>query len=138
MGSFRFLRGGGGRLRAALRGAARGLGIRRGLRVARRLGFALGGPRLALFPVVGDVEPAPLEDQPRAATHQPLQGRPAAFRAFLQGLVPHGLELLEMVAALWAFVLVGGHRWWTAPVWATPWPLASLFSAGAAQFRSLC
>src|ERR1700679_3424447 len=111
MGNSSFLWGRGGRRGWLRAGGLGGLALGGRLRVRRGLGVALRRACLAGLGGVGDVEAAALEDQARAPSHQPLQRGPLAFRALPERLVPHGLELLEMVAALGAFVLVGGHRW---------------------------
>src|ERR671928_32827 len=73
-------------------------------------GLRLGG--LGVAPasgVVGDVEPAPLEDEP-GATGQLPDGGGAAPGARRHRLVGHLLEALELVAAVGAAILVRRHR----------------------------
>src|ERR1700690_3271603 len=95
-----FGRGCGGGWGCCCGGGARGLGLARALGGGGRLRLPPLGVRPRLVLVVGDVKPAPLEDEPGAAPDQPLERRLGAFRALLQRLVPHRLELLEMVTAL--------------------------------------
>src|SRR6202008_1829858 len=84
-----------------------GIGGRR-LRLRRAAPVRCGGLLVALAAVVGDVEPVPLEEQPRARGEPALRLR-AALGALRHGLVGHPLELLEIGPALGTTVLVRRH-----------------------------
>src|SRR6266542_4130710 len=109
-------------------GVLRRLGVRalrllgalglRALAVARRVGAVLG--RLLLLgllgvtralcrrgPTVGPVEARALEHDPGGGEH--LRDRPAAAGVTGEGIVVDRLPQLELLAALRAAVLVGGH-----------------------------
>jgi len=97
-------------------GSASRFGVARfGVTAARRL--LLGALLVVFAAVVGDVEPAPFENESRAAAnHLADLAAPARllraelWRAAGQGLVRHRLELLKLVATLLARVLVSRHN----------------------------
>ena len=60
--------------------------------------------------MVGDVEPAALEDDGRGVKDAPGLG--LALRAIGLRLVVETLLFLELVTALRAFVFVNGHPWY--------------------------
>src|SRR6266542_1037477 len=99
--------------RAVLRVAR---GRRRLCLVALRLGRFRFGLRFASFLlrarvlVVGNVEARALENQPCARAEQPLERELVALRAFLERLLAHRLEVLEVVAAFLAGILVSRHE----------------------------
>src|SRR6266542_1037353 len=79
----------------------------------RRFRFGLPSARFllrALVLVVGDVESRALDDQPSARAEQLLERELVALRAFLERLLAHRLEVLEVVAAFLAGILVSRHE----------------------------
>src|SRR5690606_31381618 len=74
-----------------------------------RLGVGLGGLLVRLAAVVRLVEPAALEHDGRAGGDQTLKPRLGARRALLERRRRDRLELLELVTAALAAVLVRRH-----------------------------
>src|SRR5262245_7827313 len=119
LGAFGRRGGAGRRSRGAGFGAVAGPALLlRFPRLARGWGGTVLFGRFLVFvaAVVGDVKAAAFEDKPRAGADEPFDFafapgglRAQVFGAGLQGLIFHGLELVEFLVALGAMVLVGGH-----------------------------
>ncbi len=98
--------------RAFRLGTAR-FALGRGLRLGRCRwrSVRLGGVRIGLAAIVGDVEPRAFEDQSGTGTNQSLGFFLAALRALLFRLCLDGLKQFPHVIAGRALVIVSWHSW---------------------------
>jgi hypothetical protein len=78
--------------------------------------FLFGRLFIGIASIVCDVKSRPLEDQTRAGAKQtlhfpmaPLRQSTKLFRAFAKWFITHRLECVEVLAALFARILVGWH-----------------------------